>query len=212
MKIFFKRMRRSSLQNYYKQNTSRWRSKPRTDALNLPDKSIAMKQLTAVLSFILVANITMAQQGYVPVNEMLGMSKSSASKVMDQLVKTYGFAIAEVDVPQETVDPGTDTTIYFTWGADKPETANNIMFTVERNAEKQSGILSFTTPDSSWYAGEIKKIPEMGFAELDNVKVTTIDAQDVHIYELNGQRIKILSSFMGTQTKFYIIDVIWFGE
>lgn len=152
-----------------------------------------------------------AQEGLLPVSELMQLSKTGPVMAMDVLVKEHGFAMAEVDVPVENTAQNADTSIYFTWNSADQSAISNVYYNSKIRNGIPTRLCSLTTTDSTFYQGELKKL-ETGEFKLSDTQIKSEDAMDAKIFMKDDYRIKIFWSFMGSEIKFYIIDVIWFGK
>lgn len=130
---------------------------------------------------------------------------------MDVLVKQHGFATAELDAPKENTLENSDTSIYFTWNSADEKTISNVYYNAQRKNGVPTNLCSLTTTDSTYYRTELQNL-QSGDYKLSDVVIKSDDVKDGKVFIKDDYRIKVFWSYMGSDEKFYIIDVIWFGK
>lgn len=170
-----------------------------------------MRKAVILPGLICLHFVLSAQQGQLPVPELMKLSKGGPLMAMDELVKQHGFATAEFEVPAENTAQNSDTSVYFTWSSADQKAVSNVYFNAKRRNGIPTNLCSLTTTDSLYYQTELKNL-ESGDFKLSDVEIKSEDAMEGKVFMKDDYRIKIFWSFMGSDIKFYVIDVIWFGK
>ncbi len=170
-----------------------------------------MRKALLLPGFLCFQIVLSAQQGKLPISDLMQLSKGGPLMAMDILVKQHGFATAEFDAPAENTAQNSDTSIYFTWSSADEKELSNIYYNAQKRNGKPTNLCSLTTTDSIYYQTELKKLETEDF-KLSDAVIKSEDAKDGKVFMKDDYRIKIFWSYMGSDIKFYIVDVIWFGK
>lgn len=164
--------------------------------------------LAAVFSF---ARLTHAQQGLLSLNDMLSLSKAPVNTAAGQITGQHGFEFRMQDIAEGNTAETSDSTIYFIWYAEDGITNNRIMFNSKIKNGVSANLISFTTTDEKWFESIKKSLSAPEFT-LTDIKILSDDAHDAAVYEQGNYRITVLWSYMGSETKYYVVDVNWFEK